>query len=222
MQLIGSRGQQTRDHYFSADGSIVAGNTSQLLLPERKSTSFLFIENLSNEALYLEFGGARATASISGGGVASCAIGNGGFGYVQPPKVFFYGGGNGGNSLFNGVGLPNWPAPGDAAFARPREGTPANRPAVAYAVLTTGVVSSIVIEDPGVGYVAAPYVFLENSLEPPDPFGVADPYFGSVNSGFLLPAPGASYYVNGTHCTTDAISIWGGTTGQAFTCRWSP
>ncbi len=65
MQLIGSRGQQTRDHYFSADGSIVAGNTSQLLLPERKSTSFLFIENLSNEALYLEFAGPEWHPSIA-------------------------------------------------------------------------------------------------------------------------------------------------------------
>lgn len=218
-QLLGARDQQLRDHYFTADGTIASGNTAQLLLPERKSTSFLVVQNNSSAALWIEIGGARATATLTNDTVTSCTVTNGGFGYKLPPKVIFFGGGNGGNSLCSGVGLPTWPAPGDPGFAAPRGGSVTARPAKGHAVLTSGVVTSIVIDDPGSGYLAAPYVFLENDIL--DPFGVADPFFGSANSGIQLGSSGGSYYVNGTHCPTDAIAIWGATTGQAFSCRWA-
>lgn len=220
MQLVGSRDQQQRDHIYSADGTIAAGNTSQLLLPERKGCSFLVIQNNSSGALFIEIGGARATVTVSGGGLGAFTVTNGGFGYTLPPKVLLFGGGSGGNSISPGATLPNWPAPGDPGFAGPRLGSTSARPGTAHAVLTLGVVTSIVVDDPGSGYVTPPYVFLENNIV--DPKGVADPYFGSVNSGIQLPSSGGSYYVNGTHCTTDAIAIWGATTGQAFTCRWAP
>jgi hypothetical protein len=219
MQLAGSRGQQQRDHYYRADGTIASGNTSQLLLPERKSTSFLLISNNSNGVLWAEIGGARATVSISGGGLNVFTVTNGGFGYKVAPKVYLFGGGSGGNTLAPGVGLATWPAPGDAGFTAPRQGSTTDRIGRANALLTGGVVSSILVDDPGSGYLAAPYVFLENS--PLDPFGCADPYFGSANTGFQI-GVGGSYYVNGTHCPTDAISIWGATTGQAYFCAWAP
>jgi hypothetical protein len=219
MNLHGSREQTIRDHYYRADGTIAASNTSQLLLPERKSTSFLILANNSNATLWFEIGGARATATISGGGLASFAITNGGFGYQVPPIVRLYGGGNGGNPVCPGVGLYGWPAPGDAGFTQPRMGSPTARQGIAHAVLTLGVLTSIEIEDPGSGYVVAPQVFLENAIL--DPFGCADPYFGSANSGFQLVA-GGSYYVNGTHCPTDAIAIWGATMGQSYACAWAP
>ena len=222
MQLVGSRDQQLRDHQFVGDGAIAAGNASQLLLPERKACSFLMIQNNSAGLLWVEIGGARATATLTGGGVSSCSITNGGFGYTLPPKVYFYGGGNGGNNLCPGVALPGWPAPGDPGFAAPRMGSTTARPAKAHATLSSGVVNAIVIDDPGAGYVAAPYVFLENDIL--DPFGVADPFFGSANSGFELSVVGtlnSILLLNGTHCTTDAIAIWGGSTSQKFACRWA-
>jgi len=217
--LVGTRDQQQRDHLFVADSSIVAGNTSQLLLPERKSCSFLVVQNNSSAVLYIEIGGARATVSLTSGALNAFTVTNGGFGYTLPPKVHLLGGGNGGNNLSPGATLPTWPAPGDPGFAAPRFGSTTARPGKAHAILTTGVVTSIVVEDPGSGYVTPPYVFLENDIL--DPNGVADPYFGSVNSGISIPVSGGNYWSNGTHCTTDAIAIWGGTTGQAFSCRWA-
>ena len=55
-----------------------------------------------------------------------------------------------------------------------------------------------------------------------NPTSANNPFFGSVTSGFQLGPSGANYYVNGTHCPTDAIAIYGATTTQAFTCRWAP
>lgn len=219
MYLLGTRSQQARDHIYRADGAIVAANTSQLLLPERKSTAFLRITNNSAADLWVEIGGARATATISGGALTGFSITNGGFGYKLPPTVYLFGGGNGGNSVCPGVGLAGWPAPGDAAFVQPRQGSTTDRPGRAHAVLTADVVTSIVIDDPGSGYVAAPQVFLENNIL--DPFGVADPFFGSANSGILIPTH-TSYEWNDTFCPTDALAIVGGTMSQAFFVAWAP
>jgi hypothetical protein len=223
MQLAGSRGQEQRDHYYFADSTITVGGTSQLLLPERKSTSFLMIQNNSTGAIWIEFGGARATVSISGAGptgtLNAFTVTNGGFNYSLPPKVVLLGGGSGGNNLSPGATLPTWPSPGDPGFAAPRQGSNTAYPGKAHAVLSAGVVTSIVVDDPGSGYVVPPYVLLENNIL--DPNGVADPHFAAVNSGLQLGPSGGNYYVNGTHCPTDAIAIWGATGGQAFSCRWA-
>ena len=221
MQLLNSRDQQLRDHQFVADGVTSAG-TSTLLLPERKSTSFLLISNNSSgNVLWIEFGSARATATIAAGLVTGFTVTNGGFGFLQPPKVLLFGGGTGGNPLFTGATMPNWPAPGDAGFTQPRQGSPTDRIAKAHAVLTAGIVTSLVVDDPGSGYVAAPFVFMENSLSPPDHQGVADPNFGGNKTGIQLNPGGGTYYVNGTHCTTDAISVWSVGTDR-YTCRYAP
>jgi hypothetical protein len=76
-------------------------------------------------------------------------------------------------------------------------------------------ISSIVINDPGAGYAIAPYVFIMNSDL--DPYGCAAP---SATSGMLLSSNSAPYILNGTSCFTDAIAVFGATTGQAFLCRW--
>lgn len=220
MILPGARGQMQRDHLYRADGTIATANVSQLLLPERKSCTFLLIANNSAETLWVEFGGARATCTISGGALSTFSITNGGFGYQIAPTVRLFGGGNGGNPTAPGVGLEGWPAPGDAGFTAPRQGSTTARQGKATAVINaSGVVTSIAVEDPGAGYVTAPFVFLENSVL--DPFGVADCYYSSVNSGIQIFA-GGNYYVNGTHCPTDALAIWGGTLSQAYFCAWSP
>lgn len=219
MQLPGSRQQNVRDHQYRADGTITTGGTSQLLLPERKSCSYLYFQNNSNDIMWLEIGGAYATAAIANAGVSAVTVVNGGFGYVAIPKVFAYGGGNGGNGSFNGVGLLGYPAPGDIGFAAPRTAD-LFRPAKLRAVLTGGIVTSIVVDDPGSGYVAAPQIFIENEL-PLDPFGVADPDFGGTKSGMQFGA-GGSFAWNNTHCPTGALAVWGPNTGDAFTCRWAP
>jgi hypothetical protein len=77
-------------------------------------------------------------------------------------------------------------------------------------------VNSIVIDDPGLNYVKAPYVFLRSSDQ--DPWGAASP---SATNGVLLSPNGGSIFFNGTVMTTDAISIFGATTGQQYTCKYT-
>ena len=204
MQLPNSGNQSGYHPYYVADGTITTGGTSQLLLPRPVSMSFLHIQNISSGSLYVEFGDARGTATVSGGALASIAVTNGGFGYTIPPQVFLFGGGNPNSTSLITVGQPNYPSPA--------------HPAAAHAVLGGGIVTSFVVDDPGSNYIVAPMVFLVG--HPLDPKGVANPYFSSVNSGFILAAGGGNYYINGTSCPTQALSIWGATTGQAFTCRW--
>jgi|SRR5579863_74779 len=219
MKLVGSAEQAVRHFKFDASGTIATGGTPQLLLPERKSTSFLVITNISDTIMYIEFGSARATAALSGTAVNSVTVTNGGFGFTKPPAVWFYGGGinidfnNSPNPSFVGAGLYGYPPPSGA-----QPTGPANRPAQAHATLSAGVVNAIVVDDGGQGYVVAPQVFLTNSLL--DPNGVASPFFSSTLSGIPLNPGGGSYYVNGTTCTTDPISIYCATTGKAFTCKW--
>ena len=76
-------------------------------------------------------------------------------------------------------------------------------------------VASIVIDNGGANYLAAPYVHIHNSRL--DPNGVAT---ASGTAGILLGASAPPLIWNGTACMTDAISVWGATTGQPFVCRW--
>ena len=71
MLLPGSRGQQQRDTFYDFSGTITAGGTPQLLLPERKSTSFLFIQNISSYQMFIKFGSAKAHAVLTNGAVSS-------------------------------------------------------------------------------------------------------------------------------------------------------
>jgi hypothetical protein len=216
MKLVGSAGQQALCPFYDASGTITTGGTPQLLLPVHKSRSHLLIMNISDTAMYIEFGAARATATLTSGAITSFSVTNAGFGYTRPPIVHLLGGGNGGNSSFLGVGAPGYPSPGDAGYAAARyTDMSGQRPAQAHATLTGPLVGALVIEDPGAGYVKAPMVYLEN--DPLDPFGAAIP---SSTSGLLVQANGGSYYVNGTVCPTDQVSIVCATTGKAFTVKW--
>ncbi len=210
MKLVGSAGQQRRDFMFDASGTITTGGTPQLILPERKSTSFLQIQNLSTGPLLVEFGSARATCTIANGAVNAVTVTNAGFGFTKPPRILFYGGGQQDdfnplikNTTFIGIGLVDYPSPSKVAHA--------------LGVLTTGALSSVTILDGGAGYVVAPQVFLANDHN--DPNGAAAP---SATVGVLLAASGGSIFFNGTTCTTDAVSIFGATTGQAYSAKWMP
>jgi hypothetical protein len=206
MQLTGSRGQQTRDFSYRADGSVTGAATpSTLVLAESKSRSFLFFQNISSGGMYLEFGCPRVTAVLTGGVVTSFTIQNAGFGYTLPPRFEAFGGGNGGNSSFLGVGQVGYPTP--------------NVPVKARCVLTAGALTSLVIDNPGSGYVTPPYIALINN--PLDLMGCADPSIGG-GSGMYLSA-GQSITLNGTACTTDQIAVYASGSGaQLFTCMYMP
>lgn len=210
-KLVGSTGQYTGSEYlFDASGTIASGGTAQLLLPRAKSRSSLIIQNISDTNMLIEIGGARATAALSNGTVASCAITNAGMGFTKPPSVMFLGGGytnqNQITPTFTLPGCPCWPSP--------------SNPAQAHCLMTGAAgaqtVSSIVIDNPGSGYAYPPYVFLIN--DPSDPYGSAAP---SATSGIELISSGGSYTSNGTICTTDQIAIFCATSSKAFTCKFS-
>jgi hypothetical protein len=210
MILVGASGQATKHYAFRADGSITTGGTPQLLLPETETRSFFVFQNNSSAPLWLEFGCARAHATVSGGVVTAVTVDNGGFGFTLPPKIDFIGGLAGVTSTSANSGL-------DIAQPGPRFAYGGSLPASAVAVLGGGAVTSITVTNGGKGYTNVPMVFLHNIKE--DPFGCADPSSGS-GSGVQVIANGGSYYVNGTACPTDAIAVYGANTSQKFTCMW--
>jgi hypothetical protein len=205
---------------YRADGTITTSNVAQLLLPLATSRAMLMVMNIGAAAMYIDHGPPRATAQITNGQVTGFTITNGGFNYTLPPTVQLAGGGIPfvHNANWNGIGLRNVPAP--TGMPKIANGvTTFARPAKAHAVLTGGVVTSIVIDDPGAGYINPPEVVFEN--QPEDPFGCADAYYGTKNNGIYLAPTGGSYSLNGTACWTDAISIVG-TAGNAFTVEYMP
>lgn len=204
MHLVGARGQFVRDFKYDVSGTITTGGTAQLILPEQFNRTSLEIQNISTSAMYCEFGGARATAAITSNKLSSITVTNGGFGYTVPPEVIFFGGGDiKKNPTYLCPGLPGNVTPGKIPTA--------------HAVLTSGGVTSVVIDDAGPAvYSTPPMVFLRSSQQ--DPYGSAAP---SATSGFLLAANGGSIFYNGTTTTTDAISIFCATSAAAFTCKYT-
>jgi hypothetical protein len=207
-KMQGFREQGVHDYGFRSDGSIASGTAPQLILPEHSSRSSLLLQNTSAESMWVEFGGARATASLSGTAVSGFTITNPGFNYTLPPTVDLLGGGGQAPSV-GGTG-PNYPSP-QASYG-------ANfRPAKAHAVLTGGAVSSIVIDDPGLGYLSAPFVLMRNRVI--DPNGCADPSNGG-GSGMLL-QPFQWLHEVGLVMVTDPIAVFCATVGATFFCRFT-
>jgi hypothetical protein len=225
MRLVGAGEQQTLHFTYDASGTL-AGSGAQLLLPRHMSRSMFMFVNNGAASMYVDFGGARATCTISSGAVSSggFTITNAGFGYTKPPLVRFFGGGApqgvtvspgaglsgvstmvGPNTGFIGstIPYPMWPSP--------------PHPAQAHAVLTAGAVSSIVLDDSGSNYIYAPYVMLLNNDL--DPVGCALPSSTAGSGSFLVVASGGSLTFNATVCPTDQCGILG-TSGQSFTCKY--
>ena len=212
MKLVGA-GQQGIHHYiYDVSSTVTVGGTAQLVMAQATSRSFLYLQNNSLGPLWLEFGSARARCTISAGAVNAVTIGNAGFNFTNPPVVRFFGGGG-----FAGTG--STPAVGAPFLGGnlPGYNSPSN-PARGHAVMTGAApnlsVASIAIDNPGSGYLCAPYVFIFNSDL--DPYGCALP---ASNVGIQLTS-GQPLMFNGTCCPTDAISIWGASTGQAFTAKF--
>ena len=203
MKLQGSMAQARVDYLYDASGTVTTGGTPQLILGRSISRSYLFIQNISALPMYIESGAGRATCTISNGQVqSSITVTNAGFGFKAPPVIEFVGGGIPAPQYTNYAGLaqPNAPTPG--------------HPAQATANLSGGAIASITLNDPGSGYVLAPYLFLRSAFI--DPFGCSVP---SASSGRLL-AAGESWEFNGTCCPTEAFAVFGATTAQAYTCKW--
>ena len=201
-RTVGFTEQQVLTPVYRADGTITTGGTPQLVLPRAAPRSSILIQNTSaSDTITIEFGCARARATVANGKVTAITVTNAGFGFTYPPIVRFLGGGNPLNGLDLGLGYPNQYAPSDFASA--------------HCVLSGGSISSIVIDDPGAGYACAPYVQLLN--DPNDNYGCAAP---SATSGFKL-AAGASLYQAYNVVTTDAIAVYGATTGNSWFCQYT-
>jgi len=201
-RLVGFGEQQVLIPVYRADGKIATGGTPQLVLPRAAPRSSFWIQNTSaSDTLYFEFGGARATATVSSGAVTAITVTNAGFGYTYPPSVHFLGGGNIANGRDLGLGYPNQYAPSNTATA--------------HCVLSGGAISSIVIDNPGSGYDCAPYVLLLN--DPNDNYGAAVP---STTSGFKL-TPGQWFQQDSSIVHTDQVSVYGATTGDSWFCQYT-
>lgn len=201
-RVVGFTEQANLTPVYRADGSIATGGTPQLILPRAAPRSSIIIQNTStSDTITLEFGCARATATVTNGMVTAITVTNAGFGFTYAPSVHFLGGGNMSNGRDLGVGYPNQLAPSNYASA--------------HCVMSGGSISSIVIDNPGSGYDCAPYVQLLN--DPNDNYGAAVP---STTSGFKL-APGASLYQAYNVVTTDAIAVYGATTGDSWFCQYT-
>lgn len=214
MFLIGARGQQQADRHYRFSGTIASATAPQLITPIPLSRSFLFIQNSSASTMYFGFGSATATATIAGGAVTGFTIVNGGFGFTAPPIVELLGG-----AAFcpleglgpSGAGMPGYAAPNNFP------NNAGYHPAKARTVLTGGVVTSFIIDDPGSGYAFAPYVDIRNAYS--DRYGCSDPFYGATPSGFQL-GPGQSYVEGATTCLTEQIAVFCATTGSVWHMAW--
>lgn len=207
MKLVSAANQQDRHFLFDASGTVTTGGAAQLVLARSMARSFLYLKNTSNGPLWIETDGPRATATLTSGVVTSIAITNAGFNMTKPPLVRFLGGGmapagynQAPNSSYLGLNQPNGPAPSHVA--------------VGLAVLSGGAVASVTITDGGAAYKIAPYVQLITSDL--DPYGCAIP---SAGVGIELAAGEALQWDNSA-VPTEAISIFGATTGQSFVAKF--
>ena len=207
MRLVGSGGQVRLDELYDASGTL--NNQSVLALGQSQSRSHLLIQNTGSATIWVMVGPAKATATLGSGVVSSVAVANAGQNYSFAPKVIFLGGGGaigGVPAGYVGLGQEGAPSP--------------SRVAQAHCVMTGSAgamtISSIVVDDPGAGYVAAPYVYLQN--DPRDPNGVA---IAAANTGIRLDASTSPVIWNGTVCPTSAISIFAAAPAS-YTLLWMP
>lgn len=208
MNLGNSRQQTLIDDYFDYSGTILVGGKPQLMLPQRRSCSHLVLANNSAYTMMVQFGVAPGTAVLTNGVVTSVIVNDAGFGFLVPPDVVFYGGGNNGDLISQGATMPGWPVPSSVAHGRAILGTSS---------ISGSNIASIEIDGGGSGYLVPPFVYIRPART--DPTGVGIP---SATVGIPLGANGGSYYINGTACPTTSLSIWCSTTGAPYVCKFMP
>lgn len=203
MKPVGTGGQEVEHLLYRGD--VTMTGAAQLVLGRSQSRCLLLLQNVGSNSMYIEIGSGGATATLTNGAVSSIAVTNAGFNYTKPPLVRLWGGGQWGNSSYLGLNQPNGPAPNSMAGFK-------GRPAVAHAVLSGGVISSIVVDDGGTGYAIAPFVQILN--DDLDPYGAAVPASGK---SMILTAGNSMSF--GTACPTDPVSVLG-TSTDVLLCRW--
>lgn len=207
MQLVGSAGQNSYQETWDASGTITSGSAAQLILPRTFMRSYFFFQNTSANIMLLEFGSARATATITNGVVTSVAVTNAGFGFSYAPLISFVGGGtNTQNGRFLVPGIPPYSSPANVATAR----------CIMTGSAPNMTVASIVVDNGGSGYKSAPYVRIQNDQN--DPFGCCAP---SATIGIQVPPNGGNISYNGTFCLTDSISVFCATSTSTFVCKYA-
>lgn len=197
----GIRQQTDLDDFMDFSGTIAAGGTAQLLLPQQPGRLFLSVSNVAaTDVLYLGLGPAKATAAIAGGAVSSITVNNGGIGYTVTPNVRILGGIIAGDYKT---------APGSTNSA----GVPlVGQPATAVAAISGGAVTGITVTNPGSGYIVPPLIYLENPL----PALGGGAYSPSANNGIPIPV-NTTFTFNGILMVpTSAIAIVGATLGDQF------
>jgi pimeloyl-ACP methyl ester carboxylesterase len=197
----GIRGQTPLDDLLDFSGTVTAGGTAQLLLPQQPRRLSLSVSAVdATDTLYLGIGPAKGVATVTSGAVSAIAVANAGVGYTIAPQVRILGGvvqGDyetaPGSTNLGGISLPG-------------------RVAVAHATLTTGAVSAIVVDDPGAGYLVPPLIYLEN----PWPALGGGAYAPGVNNGIPIPI-NTTFTFNGSLLVPgSAVAIFGATTGDQF------
>lgn len=206
MKFPGIASQQSHHPLYTADGSAPATAGGVLVLQRSVSRSYLYLQNNGTNALWFEFGSARAHAVITNGVVTSVVVDNAGQGFSFPPRIQFDGGAANGLSGYTGLNQPEAMSPSARATAH----------CVMTGTAPNMSIASIVVDNGGSGYVSIPYVYIRNDDK--DTNGVAIP---SVGSGFQL-TTGQSLIWNGATCPTDQISVIAATGATAFTARYMP
>lgn len=219
MQLVGSAGQFKPTPMYDYSGTIAAGGTAQLIMPRHSQRSYVLFQNTSSSGnLYVWLGGPTATATLSGSTVGSIAVTNGGFNYTIAPIVSVLGGGQyeGSSGIAGDLGAPN--PSGYSHTNTSQNGVLARyRQAMAHCNMTGSAgalsISSITVDDAGAGYVATPYVLIQNDHR--DPYGGGLP---SATAGYVI-IPNGEFVMEASACTTDTIAVFGATTGQSWHCK---
>jgi hypothetical protein len=212
----GIRGQTQIDDWIDFSGTITAGGTAQTVLPQQLRRLAFYFQNLSIDNMYLGFGPPRPIATLSSGTISGITMpgaagGGNGRGWSVTPQVVISGG------IIDG---DYQQAPGANAFGGAQA---VGVPAQAHAVMTGSApnmsVSSIVVDNPGSGYLVAPLVTLVNNA-PQLGGGSCLPVSGATPSGIEVVSGSGYFSMMGSFLVpASQVSVVGAATGDAFICK---
>lgn len=196
-----TRQQTYLDDALDFSGTIAAGGTAQLILPQQPGRSWLSITNVdATDVLYIGVGPAKATATVTAGAISAITVNNVGVGYTVAPQVRILGG------IINGDYKTSPGSTNSAGVPLP------GQVATAVATIAGGVVTGITVTNPGSGYLVAPLIYLEN----PWPQLGGGAYAPSTNNGIGIPVNTTYQFTGSLWVPGSAVAIIGATTGDQF------
>lgn len=199
-----ARSPVDNDDLLDFSGTITTGGTAQLLIPQQNGRCVFYFENISSANLTLYIGPPPVTVALTNGVVSSVTVADNGLNWKVAPLVVLEGGIYTGNRN-DRPGSPNTVSGNNYA---------GKTATVTANALNSGALNGFTINDGGSGYLVAPTARLVN----PWPQGGGGSGTPSATAGFLVVANGSLSFEH-TFCPTSCITIFGGTTGQAFTCK---